>query len=528
MEGEVRYGDLSFDASFLFARHDAGAELRFTRSERALLLAFTRHPRTVLTRNQLLDAIAGSGSDATDRSIDFLINRLRAKLGDSARAPVLIATRYGEGYVWIADPVRSDVPADAFVVIGPVSGLERLAKKELARLFLAFLQQGLDRRTGAGQAVVLAEGWRPDAAAPAAGIRFSLDVSFFGPDERLHVAAVLRDGPSRRILGTHRLELDGPEAARIEADGLAERLLAAIWQRLTRGTLAVAAPTDAPLELRMHDAALILSRSEESWIAMGEQLAAARAERPDDPTTILMWGLYLHSRLLLSAAGAHLTPEARLALQDEIEAMVFQALPEIGDNPILMLAAAKLLFFTGRGHEALAEQLAEQAFAASTAFAATFAILGQIRLGAGFAEQAVELYDHGLELAEPGTQFEVYLLVLRAAALLAANDREALELTSERLYRIAPSSRASVGLFSAPPDEPLPPDLGMAFERFDFDKVRSSVRYLYFVFARLYRRQEYRENLMRGLISHAVRRFGPAVVDAEIWRSVPGLVPPAK
>ncbi|MBN9059779.1 winged helix-turn-helix domain-containing protein [Kaistia sp. MMO-174] len=108
MEGEVRYGELSFDPSFLFARHGAGAELRFTRSERALLLAFTRHPRTVLTRNQLLDAIAGSGSDATDRSIDFLINRLRAKLGDSARAPVLIATQYGEGYVWIADPVHAE------------------------------------------------------------------------------------------------------------------------------------------------------------------------------------------------------------------------------------------------------------------------------------------------------------------------------------------------------------------------------------------------------------------------------------
>ena len=108
MEGEVRYGELSFDPSFLFARHGARAELRFTRSERALLLAFTRHPRTVLTRNQLLDAIAGSGSDATDRSIDFLINRLRAKLGDSARAPVLIATQYGEGYVWIADPVHAE------------------------------------------------------------------------------------------------------------------------------------------------------------------------------------------------------------------------------------------------------------------------------------------------------------------------------------------------------------------------------------------------------------------------------------
>jgi len=112
MEGEVRYGDLSFDPSFLFARHGAGREFRFTRSERALLQAFTRHPRTVLTRNQLLDAIAGSGSVGTDRSIDFLINRLRAKLGDSARSPTMIATQYGEGYVWIARPQRAEPRRD--------------------------------------------------------------------------------------------------------------------------------------------------------------------------------------------------------------------------------------------------------------------------------------------------------------------------------------------------------------------------------------------------------------------------------
>lgn len=113
MEGEVHYGDLSFDPSFLFARHGAGTEFRFTRSERALLQVFTRHPRRVLTRNQLLDAIAGSGSVGTDRSIDFLINRLRAKLGDSARSPTMIATQYGEGYIWIARPRRAESRRDA-------------------------------------------------------------------------------------------------------------------------------------------------------------------------------------------------------------------------------------------------------------------------------------------------------------------------------------------------------------------------------------------------------------------------------
>ena len=233
MEGHVRYGELTFDASFLFARHGADAELKFTRSERALLLAFTRHPRTVLTRNQLLDAIAGTGSDATDRRIDFLINRLRAKLRDPARAPALIATQYGEGYVWIADPVRSEAPIDAFLVIGPVSGLERLASKSVARRFLNALQQDLDRRTGAGQRVVLVEGWRPATGTHADSLRFSLDASFSGSDDILDVVTVLRDCPGQQVLSVERLALDGAEAGRTEADLLAGRLQVVIWQRLT-------------------------------------------------------------------------------------------------------------------------------------------------------------------------------------------------------------------------------------------------------------------------------------------------------
>lgn len=228
MDSQVRYGELTFDASFLFARHGSEAELKFTRSERALLLAFTRSPRTVLTRNQLLDAIAGTGSDASDRSIDFLINRLRAKLRDSARAPALIATQYGEGYVWIAEPVRAAPVVEAFLVIGPVSGLERLAVQGPARQFLDTLKVSLDLRVAAGQAVVLAMDWRPSLKAAPPGARFSLDVRFYGAGAAPQVAGVLREGASLKILAAHRLSLDTPEAAPREAEVLAGRVQAVL------------------------------------------------------------------------------------------------------------------------------------------------------------------------------------------------------------------------------------------------------------------------------------------------------------
>lgn len=107
--GNVRYGDLVFEESLVFARRGE-EELRFTRQERALLSLFIRHSRQILRRSQILDALNYAGSDSSDRTVDFLVNRLRHKLRDDARAPRFIATQYGEGYIWIAAPAPPDSP----------------------------------------------------------------------------------------------------------------------------------------------------------------------------------------------------------------------------------------------------------------------------------------------------------------------------------------------------------------------------------------------------------------------------------
>lgn len=59
------------------------------------------------------------GSDKNDSNVDYLINRLRQKLSDEARQPRFIATRYGEGYVWIAEaPLDLDKTANADIMVG--------------------------------------------------------------------------------------------------------------------------------------------------------------------------------------------------------------------------------------------------------------------------------------------------------------------------------------------------------------------------------------------------------------------------
>src|SRR5262249_42872260 len=117
----LRYGQMTFESDFLFGTDDKGTTVKFTRAERLLLAKFTRNGRSVLTRDNLLDAVSGPGSDSADRNVDFVINRLRRKLRDSAREPTYIATQYGEGYVWIAErATQSTATAGAFLVVGPV------------------------------------------------------------------------------------------------------------------------------------------------------------------------------------------------------------------------------------------------------------------------------------------------------------------------------------------------------------------------------------------------------------------------
>ena len=53
-----------------------------------------------LKREQLLDAARGRSIEAFDRSIDLLVSRLRQKLGDDPKAPQLIKTVRGGGYLF--------------------------------------------------------------------------------------------------------------------------------------------------------------------------------------------------------------------------------------------------------------------------------------------------------------------------------------------------------------------------------------------------------------------------------------------
>lgn len=83
-----------------------GLVVPLSNAEFRLLWVFLERPGRVLSREQLLDAARGRAIEAFDRSIDLLVSRLRQKLGDDPRAPHLIKTVRGEGYLF--DVRRAD------------------------------------------------------------------------------------------------------------------------------------------------------------------------------------------------------------------------------------------------------------------------------------------------------------------------------------------------------------------------------------------------------------------------------------
>ncbi len=101
-EDSIMVGELRIDNASRSARLK-GDTLMLTPIEFDLLASLAKAPGRVLTRDQLLDAVAGRDYEVFDRSIDVHISSLRRKLGDNPREPIFIKTVRSAGYMFI-DP----------------------------------------------------------------------------------------------------------------------------------------------------------------------------------------------------------------------------------------------------------------------------------------------------------------------------------------------------------------------------------------------------------------------------------------
>ncbi len=95
----LRFGRLEIDRGARQVRVD-GQICTLTGHQFDLLLALAERAGRVVTRDQLLEAVAGRAGEAFDRTIDVHISNIRAVIEDDAKHPKRILTLRGVGYLF--------------------------------------------------------------------------------------------------------------------------------------------------------------------------------------------------------------------------------------------------------------------------------------------------------------------------------------------------------------------------------------------------------------------------------------------
>jgi len=98
-----QFGNWRIDLGAHIMTSAKGSPLKLTRSEFNLMAAMVGTPKRVLSRSQLLDAIARGSETPSDRTVDVTISRLRRKIETDPKNPEFIVTVPGVGYMFAAD-----------------------------------------------------------------------------------------------------------------------------------------------------------------------------------------------------------------------------------------------------------------------------------------------------------------------------------------------------------------------------------------------------------------------------------------
>jgi len=95
----IRFAGWTLDLVSQQLLSDAGERVHLTQAEYRLLALLARNPRRVVSRDELMDAMAGRDWAPFDRSIDVHISNLRRKIDLESKQPSLIRTVRGAGYM---------------------------------------------------------------------------------------------------------------------------------------------------------------------------------------------------------------------------------------------------------------------------------------------------------------------------------------------------------------------------------------------------------------------------------------------
>ncbi|WP_372921989.1 helix-turn-helix domain-containing protein [Roseovarius sp.] len=500
-----------FSHDFSSAKNSKGSEITFTRSEADILRVLSQRPGITVTRDRLLDAISGEGSDRSDRNIDYLVSCIRKKLADDPKNPQYIMTRYGEGYRWLGNAAPEPVK-DAHVEIGPLRGLEAIGgRAAFARRFAEAFHTAVKNELPEGKTAVFA----PEPGVPSRAREQTISLTFILDGEDLDCVFTVRAPSSGLVLALDRRSLTQGDVRQNTIDA-AQALLSKTWRSVVTST------ADSPLPVAMHEAAGLPVGLNGSWRQNDVLLRRLIRDDPDDPEGKLFYATHLHSKYVqLGLDLFHKGEETCRADEDEIERLVLSALPHLSE-PTHRIMAAKLLFFLDRGYQETAVDMAEAALKESRQIASALVIAGQIRSFAGWPKEGLTCIEQAVALADYGSEFHVYAMFMKCQTLTGAGEWVGLATARSELYRARPSTM----LFDPILTDPNKPSfrargMMMALPR---KRVWSQLKFLDYIYVRLFRDPAMRANSIRAFLRLAIRRFGADVVPGELHCRIPEVV----
>ncbi|WP_339762072.1 helix-turn-helix domain-containing protein [uncultured Hoeflea sp.] len=517
MKHTIRLGPLCFDKNFVSAISDDQAQVVFTRAETRLLQYLVQYPNQVRSRSQLLDAVNQGNEEKLDRSIDFLINRLRQKLGDDAKNPTFIATRYGEGYIWLASQSKQlALPRDCHAVVGPVSGLNHIGNKRAAAELFSQQFHKLFRTHFADD---LAVGFDPDCPkasefgedAPEIGIELSFVLA--GSElECVFRGYLFR---SDRTVFAKRMSASNASPADIEA--ISDEISSAL-----RTGLATKVEGQVPLAVGMIEAGKTFTGIKGHWSENDQSLRVQVEANPADYRAKIMLATNIHTKYLQDSVQIFMSnADPRKDDEDEIETLVTDSLPYLQNEPTFLLPSAKLLFFIDRGYNDMAVMMAERLHKESTSLEASLPVVGQMRVFVGQNEDGQRALDQALELCEPGSQFEIYLMILKCEALAAVSDRDGLDEILDEVCARVPQVEVLMQVLFTCSEQPSK-IAQQALVNMTPAQARGMLMLTHYVYGRLLQNPEHRANAYRTPVSLFSRQFGPDIVPDEVKRVLEG------
>jgi tetratricopeptide (TPR) repeat protein len=421
------------------------------------------------------------------------------------------------------------MPIEALLVIAPAFGPQGCPFSRQASCLVDQLHEMIAADVGDSHKVTVAEDWHPTATDR---LRYFLQVSFYAANGHLDCAATLREMPSRRIAKAFRLHLDLADAASFtsEASRVSNGVVDVLRKSLSHASTGLGIRPEEPVKTRLQKASGVLLSTNPRWVAGGEQLDRDRKQDPHNADIALQWCLHLFTRLTTTNPFGGMSLQERYRIESEIDATVLDCLPAIEANPLLMLAAAKLLYFINRGHLELAEDIVARAFGQITDFAGALPVMGQLRYARGQFDEAVHCFERGIAMVELDPLYHLHIRVLKCLALLAAGDHAALKdavPTIDANTPAPPEIAMIIAWTFAPADQELPPALEDALAAIGPEGAPRAVEYLYFTSARHLISEQARANVMRNLITHVTRSHGEQLIPTFILRSI-GLTSPAE